>query len=88
MAILAKQKGPACVTVLKAYFDESFVIPNPLEHNRDPLHPENDGTALVANGNPTLTVGGEIQLAIKFSILVRAESVTGPIGPFIVSQKS
>lgn len=56
--------------MLKAYFDESFVIPNPLEHNRDPLHPENDGTALVAaNGNPTLTVGGELnELASNLSL--------------------
>jgi hypothetical protein len=40
--------------VLKAYFDESFVIPNPLQ-------PNSAGTQFVAaSGNPVLTVGGEL----------------------------
>ncbi len=44
----------ACVTILKAWFDESFVIPNPVVSNPA-------GTALVAApGNPNLTVGGEL----------------------------
>jgi PAP2 superfamily len=53
----------ACVTVLKAYFDESFVISNPLQ-------PNDAGTARVAaSGNPTLTVGAELnKLASNVSI--------------------
>jgi hypothetical protein len=46
----------ACVTVLKAWFDESFVIP-------DPVVPNEDGTDLVPYTGPdagTLTVGGEL----------------------------
>lgn len=44
----------ACVTILKVWFDESWVIPNPVVSN-------NAGTALVpAPGNPRLTVGGEL----------------------------
>ena len=43
----------ACVTVLKAFFDESFVIPNPVV-------PSADGLSLVPFvGNP-LTLGGEL----------------------------
>ena len=43
----------ACTTVLKAWFDESFVIPNPVVPNAA-------GTALVAYAGDTLTVGGEL----------------------------
>ncbi|MCE7938200.1 phosphoesterase [bacterium] len=43
----------ACVTVLKAMFDESWVIPNPVVANAD-------GTALVPYTGPALTVGGEL----------------------------
>jgi hypothetical protein len=44
----------ACVTILKAWFDESYVIPDPVVSN-------NMGTGLVpAPGNPSLTVGGEL----------------------------
>jgi hypothetical protein len=43
----------ACVTVLKAWFDESWVIPNPVVASAD-------GTALVAYSGPPLTVGGEL----------------------------
>ncbi len=46
----------ACVTILKAWFDESFVLP-------DPVVPNADGTALVAYTGPDageLTVGGEL----------------------------
>lgn len=42
----------ACATILKAFFNENFVVPNPLEPNAA-------NTALVPNGD-TLTVGGEI----------------------------
>jgi hypothetical protein len=46
----------ACVTILKAWFDESFVLP-------DPMVPNRQGTALVAYTGPeagALTVGGEL----------------------------
>lgn len=46
----------ACVTILKAWFDESFVIPNPVV-------PNSQGTDLVAYTGPAagaLTVGGEL----------------------------
>ena len=46
----------ACVTILKAWFDEAFVLP-------DPIVPSADGTALVPYAGPgatSLTVGGEL----------------------------
>jgi hypothetical protein len=43
----------ACVTVLKAFFDESFVIPNPVQ-------PTLDGLSLVPYSGAILTVGGEL----------------------------
>jgi hypothetical protein len=43
----------ACVTILKAWFDESVRIENPVEANAD-------GTALVQTGGEPLTVGGEL----------------------------
>jgi membrane-associated phospholipid phosphatase len=46
----------ACVTILKAWFDESFVL-------ADPVMADRDGTALVPYTAPdagTLTVGGEL----------------------------
>jgi hypothetical protein len=43
----------ACVTVLKAFFDESFVIPNPVEATPD-------GLGLVPYAGPALAVGGEL----------------------------
>jgi hypothetical protein len=43
----------ACVTVLKAFFDESFVLPNAVV-------PTADGTTLVPYGDAALTVGGEL----------------------------
>jgi hypothetical protein len=43
----------ACVTILKAWFDESFVIPNP-------LIPSTDGLTLSPYTGDTLTVGGEL----------------------------
>lgn len=43
----------ACITVLKAFFDESFVLP-------DPVVPSADGTALVPWTDGQLTAGGEL----------------------------
>jgi membrane-associated phospholipid phosphatase len=43
----------SCVTILKAYFDESFEIPNP-------VIPSPDGMAL-EHYNGRLTVGGELE---------------------------
>ena len=43
----------ACVTILKAWFDESFVIPNPVQ-------PTPDGLSLVPYFGAPLTVGGEL----------------------------
>jgi hypothetical protein len=43
----------ACVTILKALFDESFEIPDPVEASPD-------GTSLVPFDGPPLTVGGEL----------------------------
>jgi membrane-associated phospholipid phosphatase len=44
----------ACVTILKAFFDESYVIPNPLVP-----HPDNPAELIPYEG-PPLTVGGEL----------------------------
>ena len=44
----------ACVTILKAMFDESFVIPNPVMPN------PSDPTQLIPYVGPPLTVGGEL----------------------------
>jgi membrane-associated phospholipid phosphatase len=52
----------ACVTVLKAFFDESFVIPNP-------VIPTTDGLALVQYTGPSLTVGGELN-KLAFNVAV------------------
>jgi hypothetical protein len=43
----------ACTTVLKAFFDESWVIPNPVEASAD-------GMSLVQYQGPPLTLGGEL----------------------------
>lgn len=43
----------ACVTILKAWFDEDFVIPNPVEATAD-------GLSLVPYQDTPLTVGGEL----------------------------
>ncbi|MCM3598246.1 vanadium-dependent haloperoxidase [Metabacillus idriensis] len=43
----------ACVTILKAFFNESFAIPNPVAAN-------SDGTALIPYAGPTLTIGEEL----------------------------
>lgn len=51
----------AAVTILKAFYNEDFVIPNPLE-------PNGTNTALIASGE-TLTVGGELnKLAANISL--------------------
>jgi membrane-associated phospholipid phosphatase len=52
----------ACVTVLKAFFKESFVIPNPVEATTD-------GLSLVPYAGSDLTVGGELnKLASNIAI--------------------
>lgn len=53
----------ACVTVLKAFFDEDFVIPNP-------VIPDSTGQVLVPySGSQNLTVGGELnKLASNISL--------------------
>ncbi len=52
----------ACATVLKAFFNESFVIPSPVEANAD-------GSSLLAYSGPPLTVGGELnKLAANISL--------------------
>lgn len=43
----------ACTTILKAWFDDSFVIPNPVV-------PDPTGQVLVPYAGDTLTVGGEL----------------------------
>ena len=43
----------ACITVLKAFFDDSFVMPNPVVSNAD-------GTALLNYRGSDLAVGGEL----------------------------
>jgi hypothetical protein len=48
--------GGACITMLKFFFDESYVIPNPLV-------PSSDGTSLLSytgSGAGQITVGGEL----------------------------
>jgi membrane-associated phospholipid phosphatase len=52
----------ACVTILKAFFKESFVVPSPVEASAD-------GTALNPVAGVTLTVGGELnKLAANIAI--------------------
>jgi hypothetical protein len=52
----------ACVTILKAWFDESYVIPNPVQAAPD-------GLSLVPYVGPPLTVGGELnKLASNIAI--------------------
>ena len=53
--------GAVTATILKAFFDESRVIPNPVQP--DPADP----TKLVPYSGPPLTVGGELnKLAVNF----------------------
>lgn len=61
----------ACVTILKAWFDESFVLSNPMVPNAA-------GTALVPApaGTPPLTVGGELnKVAANVAIARNAAGV-------------
>jgi hypothetical protein len=52
----------ACVTILKAWFEESWVLPNPVV-------PTADGIRLVPYQGPPLTVGGELnKLASNIAI--------------------
>ena len=54
--------GAAGVTMLKAFFNESFVIPSPVV-------PSDDGLTLVPYTGPALTVGGELnKLAANVSL--------------------
>ena len=51
----------ACVTILKAFFDNDLVIPDPVTSP--------DGTSLVPWGGVPLTIGGELnKLAANISI--------------------
>jgi PAP2 superfamily len=60
----------ACVTILKAWFDESFVLPGPV------LQADAAGTALVPVASPPLTVGGELnKLAANIAIARNAAGV-------------
>jgi hypothetical protein len=43
----------ACVTILKAFFDENWVLPNPVV-------PDEDGVSLHSYNGPALTVGNEL----------------------------
>lgn len=43
----------ACVTILKAWFDEDFPVPNPIV-------PDADGIGFTPYTGPTLTIGGEL----------------------------
>lgn len=43
----------ACVTILKAWFDESYNVPNPVQ-------PSADGLSLEPYSGPPLTIGGEL----------------------------
>jgi hypothetical protein len=53
--------GAVTATLLKAFFDESRIIPDPVQP--DPLDP----TRLVPYSGPELTVGGELnKLAVNF----------------------
>lgn len=57
----ATSVGAVTATILKAFFDESRVIPNPVQP--DPADP----TKLVPYNGPPLTVGGELnKLAVNF----------------------
>ncbi|MEM7432250.1 MAG: vanadium-dependent haloperoxidase [Pseudomonadota bacterium] len=59
----------ACTTMLKAFFNEEFVIPNPVISN-------DDGTALDSYYGATLTVGGELnKLASNVAIARNAAGV-------------
>lgn len=54
--------GAAAVTILKAFFNEDFIIPNPVEPNLA-------NNALVPYAGPPLTVGGELnKLAANIGI--------------------
>jgi hypothetical protein len=62
----------ACVTILKAWFDESFVLASPVVPNPAPIFIFPEGTLLVPYAGPganALTVGGELnKLAANIAI--------------------
>ena len=53
----------ACVTILKAWFDEDDLIKNPKK-------PTDDGSMLVDAGGPQLTVGGELNKEVAANIAI------------------
>jgi hypothetical protein len=64
--------GGVCVTILKAWFDESFIIPNPVVP--DPVATNNLIPAPA--GTPPLTVGGELnKLAANIALARNAAGV-------------
>jgi hypothetical protein len=64
----------ACVTILKAWFDELFVIP-------DPVVPDPSGTALSPYQEPPLTVGNELdKLARQRRARQKRAGVPLPVG--------
>lgn len=58
----------ACVTILKAWFDESAIIPNPVV-------PSSDGSGLIPYEGPDLTVGGELNKIA--SNIAQARNIAG-----------
>jgi len=61
----------ACVTLLKALFDETFVIPQPVV-------PDPTGTTLLPHTGPALTVGGELdKLASNVATAATSPACTG-----------
>ena len=52
----------ACITVLKAYFNEAFIIPNPVLASAD-------GLSLMPYSGPVLAVGGELDKLAAKSVL-------------------
>jgi membrane-associated phospholipid phosphatase len=58
----------ACVTVLKAWFDESAIIPKPVV-------PNSDGSGLIPYEGPALTVGGELNKIA--SNIAQARNIAG-----------
>jgi len=62
--------GAACATILKAWFDESFIIQNPKVANAQGGGLDN------APGNPQLTVGGELNKLVS-NISLAGRSAAG-----------
>ncbi|MBO0798266.1 MAG: vanadium-dependent haloperoxidase, partial [Blastocatellia bacterium] len=58
----------ACITILKAFFDETAVLPNPVV-------PNSDGSEILPYEGPDLTVGGELNKLA--SNIAQARNITG-----------